>query len=112
MVESIEELPPKLDACPLGDSGRLEERHVQIVLARPVESVSPFARKGARSARGESREVPKARQLIVEGSAAGQQRGTAYVHSLRTGASQDSVGPRKYCPGGAADVLVSSLEAT
>src|SRR5258705_9300285 len=96
MVDRVEELPPKLGACPLGDLGRLEERHVQIVLAGPVESVSTFVPKGARSARGEGRDVPKTRQLVVEGSAAREHWVAANVHSLRACASKDRVGSRNY----------------
>src|SRR5882757_2179078 len=110
MVERIEELPPKISACALGDLERLEERHVQIVSSRPVECVSPFVRKSARSAGGEGRDVPKARQLIVEGSAARKHRITANVHSLRARASKDRVGPRDYGQCVAAEVPVNSIE--
>jgi hypothetical protein len=110
MVDCIEEFPPELGACSLGDFGRLEERHVQIVLAWPVKSVSPFVRKSARSARSECRDVPKTRQLIVEGSTAGKNRITTNVHSLRTRASKDRVGSRNHRQCGAAEVGVNSIE--
>src|SRR5258705_8708446 len=110
MVDRVEELPPKLGACPLGDPGRLEERHVQIVLAWPVESVSTFVPKSAWSARGEGRDVPKTRQLVVEGSTAAQHRVAANVHSLGARALKDRVGSRNYGQCVAAEVPVNSVE--
>jgi hypothetical protein len=56
MVESIEELSPKLDSCPLGDPGRLEERHE--ALRRdlyPIVAGRALRRVVAASAIGKSR---------------------------------------------------------
>src|SRR5260370_39846632 len=110
MVDRVEELPPKLGACSLGDPGRLEERHIQIVLARPIESVSPFVPKSTRSARGERRDIPETRQLVVEGSAAGKHWVAANVHSLRGCSAEDCVGSRNYGQSVAAEVSVDSVD--
>src|SRR5882672_3082871 len=109
MVERVEQLPPKLDARSLGDIGDLEERHVYVVLARPVECISPFVPKSARSARREGRHVPKTRQLLVEGSATRKHWIAANVHSLRARASQHRVGSRNYGQRITAQVTVDSI---
>ena len=110
MVERVEELPPKLDTGSLRDVGDLEKRHVYVVLTRSVECISSFVPKSARSARCEGRHVPKTRQLLVEGSAAGKHRVAPNVYSLRARASQNCIRSRNYGQRITAQVPVNSIE--